>query len=269
MSETFFAQNFFTGDGQRTSWEFSFAGQRGDNVLGSAYLSKEDVLVATLDYSEQTITRAPIPFEWIGPNTILIEPAIQEGQEFVIYRESSPQDLLVDFTDFSTVTEEDLDAAYRHPVYLAQETRDLMSDLRISLDNLATFLKTRIDDVEAESREEDLNLLNTIRDLANKVESRIRGVENDYTAADANLQAQITGDVPLEASAFSPISWHDKVIKNSVTIPSGKNAWSFGPYLTLNPGVVVEISEDSTWTLAEGLQDNRLLGYDEGTFDGD
>jgi hypothetical protein len=35
-------------------------------------------------------------------------------------------------------------------------------------------------------------------------------------SADANLQAQLSDTAPLEASAFSPISWHDQVVENSV-----------------------------------------------------
>lgn len=71
-------------------------------------------------------------------------------------------------------------------------------------------------------------------------------------AADVNLQAQLRGAVPLEASAFSPISWHDHSIENSVTIPSNKNAWSFGPTMTIAEGQAVTVSEGSFWTIANG-----------------
>lgn len=72
------------------------------------------------------------------------------------------------------------------------------------------------------------------------------------TSADANLQAQISGGVPLEASAFSPISWHDQTIDNSVTIPANKNAWSFGPTMSISIGQTVTIGTDSFWTIANG-----------------
>lgn len=75
---------------------------------------------------------------------------------------------------------------------------------------------------------------------------------NGYTAADANLQSQMTGEVPLEASAFSPISWHDQSVDNSVNIPANKNAWSFGPTMTVSPGQTVTIGEGSFWTIANG-----------------
>lgn len=73
-----------------------------------------------------------------------------------------------------------------------------------------------------------------------------------YTSADANLQSQITGSVPLEASAFSVISWHDQSVDNSVSIPAGKNAWSFGPTITISLGQVVTIGDGSFWTIANG-----------------
>ena len=68
--------------------------------------------------------------------------------------------------------------------------------------------------------------------------------------ADVNLQAQISGAAPLEASAFSPISWHKQVVQNSVTIPPQQNAWSFGPSMTIAEGQSVAIGENSHWTIA-------------------
>lgn len=82
--------------------------------------------------------------------------------------------------------------------------------------------------------------------------SEDQALYDGYTAADANLQAQISGGTPLEASAFSPISWHDQSVDNSVTIPANKNAWSFGPTMTVSPGQTVTIGEGSFWTIANG-----------------
>jgi hypothetical protein len=72
--------------------------------------------------------------------------------------------------------------------------------------------------------------------------------------ADANIQDQLTGNVPLEASAFSPISWHAQEVSNSVTIPDNVNAWSFGPTMTLASGQSVTVGDGSYWTIADGLQ---------------
>lgn len=77
-------------------------------------------------------------------------------------------------------------------------------------------------------------------------------VTQNYQSADANLQAQISGGQELEASAFSAISWHDQVIENSVVIPPGKNAWSFGPSVEIAEGQAVEVGAGSFWTIADG-----------------
>lgn len=71
-------------------------------------------------------------------------------------------------------------------------------------------------------------------------------------SADANLQAQISGGAPLEASAFSPISWHAQTINNPVDIPANKNAWSFGPFISVGVGVVISVGAGSYWTIANG-----------------
>lgn len=75
---------------------------------------------------------------------------------------------------------------------------------------------------------------------------------NARVVADINQQAQMTGEVPLMASNFSEISWHGQVILNSVAIPANKNAWSFGPSMTIASGQVVEIGLGSFWTIANG-----------------
>lgn len=75
-----------------------------------------------------------------------------------------------------------------------------------------------------------------------------------YTAGDASLQAQLSGGTPLLASAFSEVSWHGQVINNSVAIPANKNAWSFGPTMTIAPGQTVTIGSGSFWTIAESGQ---------------
>ena len=77
-------------------------------------------------------------------------------------------------------------------------------------------------------------------------------IRNEFAAADSNIQKQLSGEVPLEASAFSPVSWHDQVIENSVTIPDDKNAWSFGPTMTIDAGQTITIGLNSFWTIANG-----------------
>jgi len=101
--------------------------------------------------------------------------------------------------------------------------------------------------IRDELRSED----SSIRDELRTEDSRIR---SEFGAADANIQSQLAGEVPLEASAFSPISWHDPIIENSVTIPENKNAWSFGPTINIDAGQTITLGLNSFWTIANGDQ---------------
>ena len=75
---------------------------------------------------------------------------------------------------------------------------------------------------------------------------------NSRTSADASLQSQISGSTTLEASAFSEISYHGQTIENSVTIPDNKNAWSFGPTMSIAALQTVTVGTGSFWTIANG-----------------
>lgn len=125
MAEQWLSQNYFVGTGTRTTWEYSFAGARPDNPNGGPYLSTDDVRVALVDRDELGIeTRTPVNFTHLGTNQVIISPAIEDGQEFVIYRETELTAPLVDYTDFAAVTERDLDTSYRQSLYTNQELRD-------------------------------------------------------------------------------------------------------------------------------------------------
>lgn len=76
---------------------------------------------------------------------------------------------------------------------------------------------------------------------------------NNRISADQSLQSQIndtTGPVP--ASQFSVISWHGRVVENSVVIPDDVNAWSIGPDIQIAAGQEVLVGAGSTWSIVEG-----------------
>ena len=115
-------------------------------------------------------------------------------------------------------------------------------------------LSDRID-AEALAREAaDTSLQNNINSEALAREAGDNAEATARQEAIASLQDQLTGNVPLEASAFSVISWHAQEVSNSVTIPDNVNAWSFGPTLTIAAGQSVDVGDDSFWTIANGLQ---------------
>lgn len=75
---------------------------------------------------------------------------------------------------------------------------------------------------------------------------------NARVAGDISLQDQLNGTNPPMGSEFSLISWHGQVITNSIAIPDNVNAWSFGPTIEIALGQVVEIGDNSFWTIANG-----------------
>lgn len=75
---------------------------------------------------------------------------------------------------------------------------------------------------------------------------------NARAAGDSSLQDQLNGTNPPMGSAFSMISWHDQIITNSIVIPNNKNAWSFGPTITIASGQFVTVGANSFWTVANG-----------------
>lgn len=82
------------------------------------------------------------------------------------------------------------------------------------------------------------------QELDEEIEARASG--------DASLQDQLNGTNPPMGSAFSEISWHGKVITNSIVLPDNVNAWSFGPTMTIATGQFVTIPANSYWTIANG-----------------
>jgi hypothetical protein len=68
-------------------------------------------------------------------------------------------------------------------------------------------------------------------------------------SGDASLQSQINSGISVVFSPQSVIQYHNGAITNSVVIPGGQNAWSFGPTIELVNGVSVEIGNNSTWSI--------------------
>ncbi|MGE4775150.1 phage tail fiber protein [Yersinia enterocolitica] len=89
--------------------------------------------------------------------------------------------------------------------------------------------------------------------VAVEANARIAGdaAEEAARVADvASLQAQITGGATVPASAFSIVSFHEQIIPNSLTIPDNRNAWSYGPTVTIADNAVVTVGVNSFWTIA-------------------
>lgn len=130
MPNQYFATNRKVGDGSTTVWEFSFAGARPDANNGTEpYLEPGDVGVALVDYDDEGREhRTPINFSLTGPAQVTITPAIAAGQDFVIFRETESDLPVSDFTDFASISEQDLDNSFRQTLFVVQEMRDRTQD---------------------------------------------------------------------------------------------------------------------------------------------
>ena len=119
-----------------------------------------------------------------------------------------------------------------HDVDKAAETA-----ARVNSDDIETAARIAADDAETAARI-----------------SADDAITSAYTSADASLQDQMTGTTPLAASAFSEVSWHDQEVANSVSVPANKNAWSFGPTMTIALGQTVTLGSNSNWMIANGQE---------------
>lgn len=91
------------------------------------YISKDDVKVS--------VDGVEAAFTWLNPTTVQISEAPSVGAIIDINRETNRDKLLVDFTDGSTITENQLDLASRQSFYLAQEAFDTVtSNLSVTAD---------------------------------------------------------------------------------------------------------------------------------------
>lgn len=159
----------------------------------------------------------------------------------------------------STIFADSYDAKNQRISHVSDPTEDDDAVNRRFVTDSVSGFKEYIDSevaAEAEIRQEADGKLSS--DLADEIKAR--------QEADSNIQDQLTGNTPLQASAFSVISWHKQSVDNSVTIPDNVNAWSFGPTVTVSDGQSVIVGEGSFWTIADGLpSESSASNIDYGT----
>lgn len=69
------------------------------------------------------------------------------------------------------------------------------------------------------------------------------------TAADASLQAQLHDVSPLLNGEVGTVLMQKRLIENSVSVPTGMNAFSVGPQIAIAPGQAVNLEGDATWAI--------------------
>lgn len=241
------------GDGSKTSFSFNFVGS------DEAYLRQSDI--------EVTVDEITVPFTFLSSNTIELGTAPADGAVVLIRRIMPKAETYADFSTGNNFGQEVLNNSFLQLLYVVHELLDGWFPEGFTVRQAVTFLEELLVDGNLHvngglttngANSDDPDSVVTFEHLDEVV--------SKYQSADASIQDQLTGNAPLEASAFSPISWHDQEIENSVTIPENKNAWSFGPHMTIAVGQSVTIGSNSFWTIANGVKGSGGSGFN-GNYD--
>lgn len=255
------------GTGSKRDFSFHFEGQ------DEGYIREEDITVFVEGDS--------VPFSFTSSNTVSLDEAPHDGAD-VLIRRIMPKDLpYADFKRGNNFGQETLNNSFLQLLYIVHEILDGWFPEDFTVRGVVDFLEglrshspdpsdpksvvnfeagdARYVEVQGDTMQGSLNMDTypvSVRIAVNGNEparkDELDAERTSRQAADANLQAQISGGTPIEASAFSPISWHKQVVENSVVIPDDVNAWSFGPTMSIVSGQSVTVSDGSYWTIANG-----------------
>jgi len=251
-----------SGNGTQTAFTFSFTGQDDGYI-------RDDDLVVIVDGELSS-------FILTSSNTLELPVAPPVGDDNVFIRRVMPKDVpYADFKRGNNFGQEVLNNSFLQILYILHESLDGFFPEGYTIQSAIRFIEDATIDGnlyvngKAEVTDSDQSVPDSVvnfREGDDRYKVPFDEAVSAFQAADANIQNQLTGNVPLSASAFSPISWHDQVIQNSVTIPDDKNAWSFGPVMSVAQGVAVTVGEGSYWTIAEGsdISSNDLQNIDQG-----
>ena len=237
-----------SGNGTQKAFTFSFTGQ------DEGYFRDEDLVVV--------VDGALASFSLTSSNTLELSVAPPAGEDNVLIRRVMPKDVpYADFKRGNNFGQEVLNNSFLQLLYIVHESLDGFFPEGYTIQSAIRFIEDATIDGnlyvngKAEVTDSDQSVPDSVvnfREGDDRYKEPLESEVIERKAADANIQSQLTGEVPLEASAFSPISWHDPIIENSVTIPENKNAWSFGPTMTIGASQTITIGLNSFWTIANG-----------------
>lgn len=169
----------------------------------------------TFPYLDRTHVRvyvdgAPTPFTWDNDGTIRLASAPASGSVVTIQRQT-PLQLLIDFTDGSNLTADELDLAYRHNLYAAQERATAYDEAFVgglegaqeAIDNAVQEVlnSALLSDLQARIGDIDLNAETILQEandrqaaVAAEAAARVAAIQDETDArlsSVANLQSQI------------------------------------------------------------------------------
>jgi len=232
--------------------DFKRGNNFGQEVLNNSFLQLLYIVHESLDgfFPEGYTIQSAIHF---------IEDATIDGNLYVngkaevIDSDQSVPDSVVNFREGDDRYKEPLESEV---IERKQEDSNIRGEFGAADANIRNELRSEDSNIRGEFGAAYANIRDELRSEDSNIRNELRSedyrIRSEFGAADANIQSQLAGEVPLEASAFSPISWHDPIIENSVTMPGNKNAWSFGPTITIDAGQTITIGLNSFWTIATG-----------------
>lgn len=175
--------NRFPGDGTTTSWELNFAG---------GYLSKSHIKAYVQDAETLVVLReiTLASGDWLGPNTIKVEPAILVTERLTVYRDT-PKDMpLVNFSDGSIFVEQNLDTLAKQAVFVAAEMVDRFGD-SVNESNSAAAAAQAARDAAIAAAADAAAVAAGFLALQTSVADALAGQDADIAAFVADVNAQI------------------------------------------------------------------------------
>lgn len=253
----------YQGDGVTQDYAFSFAGQ------DSGYFDVNHISVLV----EGDI----VSFELLSPNTLRVSTPPASGSSVRIQRAMPTNLPYADFSRGNNFGQEVMNRSFLQQLYLLHELLDGIYPEGYTVQTAVSFLESATFEgglLSTAPDPEDPDSVVTFGSLGNIYLKKSGGdmtgamtvlepTEPDnpaqfgqlleavagFNAQIASLQAQLVNEKPLEASLESPVSWHDQSVSNSIEIPPGKNARSFGPTISIENSATVIVGSGSYWTV--------------------
>lgn len=284
------------GDGNTTSFTFSFTGQ------DEGYIRESDIVVL--------VDGAPASFTLLSFNTLELTTAPAYGSEIIIRRVMPKNVPYADFQRGNNFGQEVLNNSFLQTLYILHEILDgwfpdgfiIRSDVEFEGGLSAVDVNTEDPNAVITLSVADDRYLNTtggtlqgsidmdeyplrVRVAVESAEpirkdtfeARIATLnetiefnQDGYQAGDASLQEQISGLTEIAAAERPTIQWHSNTITNSINIPQNVNAFTAGPSINIESGQSVSVGAGSTWTILNGavagdITTGSIENYDEGT----
>lgn len=179
---------------------YTSTGSKGPYAVTFSYLDE--------DHVKCTVDGASVSFSWTTTSTITLASTPSSGATIKIYRETSRDDRLVDFSDTSALDEEALDTSALQSFYLAQEAFDA-SDVALcetydgrfdAEDKRIINIAAPVDDSDAATKVYVDDALAGVTDITDAVTAATAAASTAAAAATTATEAAETASTDLESA---------------------------------------------------------------------